>query len=91
MSEEYTPSEPDTWTWPDAYGGDPPEGETPLKCPHCGMTYLPSQVPWHLNSVQQLVPEHFYPESPERCPGSWQNPRNALTDHRRLWKDGGES
>lgn len=24
------------------------------------------------------------------CPGTHQAPRNAETDHRRLWKDGGE-
>jgi hypothetical protein len=57
-----------------------------LKCPHCGMTYDPRDVPPHLKSVEHLVPEHFF-NHPERCPGSWQNPRNAESDRRPLWKD----
>ena len=34
MNPEYTPGEPDTWTWPDAYDVDDP----PEPCPHCGGT-----------------------------------------------------
>jgi hypothetical protein len=60
------------------------------KCPHCGLVYDPAEAPSHLQSVGMLVPEHFLGGGPERCPGSWQHPRNAETDHRRLWKDGGE-
>jgi hypothetical protein len=66
-------------------------------CPHCGMTYDPAEVPWHLRSVSRLVPEHFTSAAAgaERCPGSWQNPRNPESDRRSLWKDapaeGGES
>lgn len=62
---------------------------SPLMCPHCGMTYLYDEVPHHLRSVLgNLVPEHFADEGPPgRCPGSWQNPRNAETDRRPLWKD----
>jgi hypothetical protein len=66
-----------------------PSLETPLMCPYCGLTYLRSEIPWHLRSVNNLVPEHFHPSPPDRCPGSWQNPRNAETDRRPLWKDGG--
>lgn len=58
-----------------------------LMCPYCGLIYDPNEVPWHLRSVAQLVPEHFLGDGPERCPGSWQNPRNPESDRRPLWKD----
>lgn len=58
-----------------------------LKCPHCGMTYRREDVPWHLRSVDNLVPEHFTANHPERCPGSWQAPRNAESDRRPLWSE----
>ena len=55
-------------------------------CPHCGLAYDPAEVPWHLRSVSGLVPEHFAAETgPERCPGSWQGPRNPESDRRPLW------
>jgi hypothetical protein len=56
------------------------------KCPHCGFLYSPSRFVGGWN----LVPSHAFPEaSQDVCPGSKQTPRNPLSDHRPLWKDGG--
>lgn len=60
-----------------------------LMCPHCGMIYDRNEVPWHLRSVEGLVPEHFLKDTTERCPGSWQAPRNPESDRRPLWSEGG--
>lgn len=59
------------------------------KCPHCGWEYDPNQYPAVLLPCE-LVPHHAYP-SPDGtwCPGTEQHPRNAETDRRPLWKDGG--
>ncbi len=59
-----------------------------MKCPHCGREY--SQ-----QACKPLIPQHNYdhypepPREPMPCPGSRQHPRNAETDMRPLWKDGG--
>lgn len=70
---------------------------TPYKCPHCGWTYDPSILGYG------LVPQHaerplpvadavaWDGEAALPCQGSGQHPRNAETDHRRLWRDGGEA
>jgi hypothetical protein len=56
---------------------------TLMMCPHCGFKYDPS-----INGEgYQLVPNHWY--KGEDCPGQDQHPRNAESDKRPLWKDGG--
>lgn len=57
--------------------------ETMFKCPHCGKEFKQS-------ACKPLVPYHDYPPGCRAvCPGSKQDPRNAETDMRPLWKDGG--
>lgn len=52
-----------------------------LKCPHCGWRF-------HRMAAGGKVPAHSWP-FPARavCPGAYQTPRNAESDHRPLWKD----
>jgi hypothetical protein len=38
MPTEYGRHEPDSWTWPDAYGDGLDGQEPPEGCPHCGGT-----------------------------------------------------
>lgn len=55
-------------------------------CPHCGWTYDPqAEKGW------SFVPVHMKGQAQEsiRCPGSGQAPRNADSDKRPLWQDGG--
>jgi hypothetical protein len=50
-------------------------------CPHCGEIFA------RLKS-DSLIPTHDFPKPCRSvCPGSGQNPRNADTDRRPLWKD----
>ncbi len=61
---------------------------TTYKCPHCGREYS-------RQACRPFVPVHNvdwrHPATGEirrsQCPGSKQNPRNALSDRRPLWKD----
>ncbi len=57
-----------------------------LMCPHCGLTFVAVLVN-HLIPVHSYVPEGQTQAVP--CPGSRQTPRNADSDKRPLWKDGG--
>jgi len=54
---------------------------TPYKCPWCGWTYDPKTEGYG------LVPLHSADDQTMNCPGSEQNPRNAETDRRPLWRD----
>lgn len=60
-------------------------------CPHCGWKYDPGAVPREGGiSAYDLVPTHDWPQPCRQvCPGSRQTPRNAESDRRPLWKDGG--
>ncbi len=49
-----------------------------MMCPHCGLTPVP------LLKVGLTAVHEFEAMT---CPGSEQNPRNALADRRPLWKD----
>lgn len=51
---------------------------TKLKCPHCGKLF-------HPHRCRPLTPKHS--TAGVACPGSEQQPRNAETDRRPLWKD----
>jgi hypothetical protein len=68
-----------------------------MLCPHCGRLYS-------ARACRPLIPEHTIAElrkndqpmsdikevmTPTKCPGSGQVPRNAESDRRPLWKDGG--
>jgi hypothetical protein len=54
---------------------------TQLKCPHCGKHFSQEEC-------KPLTPTHNWPKITRQvCPGSQQQPRNAETDHRPLWKD----
>ncbi len=58
--------------------------ELDLMCPHCGRRFSQRQ------RVNGLVPKHELTRGEYYqiwCPGSEQNPRNAETDKRVLWKD----
>ena len=46
-------------------------------CPCCGRRFC--------DTALALIPPHNW--KGKQCPGSYQNPRNALTDKRPLWKD----
>ena len=59
-----------------------------MKCPHCGWEYNPKAV----SQGHSVVPLHKGQEGGGGgyyCAGSEQHPRNAETDKRPLWKDGG--
>ena len=73
--------------------------DKPYMCPHCGERFA--------KLYRHLIPKHILRDRDTSrmpiadldvidmvwtlCPGSGQNPRNAESDKRRLWKDGGES
>ena len=52
-----------------------------MKCPHRGREYSD-------RACRPLIPTHDYPKLARQvCPGSGQQPRNAESDMRPLWKD----
>jgi len=72
-------------------GGSRAEGATvtKYKCPHCGWLYNPSD---YVDGFA-LVPDHIDPnytgDKLRSCDGALQHPRNAESDKRPLWRDGG--
>lgn len=78
--------EPDSWNWPEE-PMDNQHVQSKYKCPHCGWTYDPSK---HEDGFS-FVPDHLA-DSYDRlmsCEGALEHPRNAESDRRPLWKDGG--
>ena len=60
--------------------------ETPtLMCPYCGERFTRSELVRAM-PIPSLIPMHYFDR--RECPGVGQNPRNAETDRRPLWKDG---
>ncbi len=63
-----------------------------LQCPHCGWRYTPQQHGKNTLGVSAFehVPDHLDGGTVFRkCDGSGQRPRNAESDRRPLWKEGG--
>lgn len=61
-----------------------------MMCPWCGWRYNPAEFigkPGVKYNPHELVPPH--PPTGEPCMGVEQHPRNAESDKRPLWKDGG--
>ena len=49
----------------------------PFMCPQCGELFGTLR--------RGMIPEHYPPESRQKCPGTGQAPRNPASDLRPLW------